>query len=94
MNYNPTTWRVPYDQLVFKDPKQALVSYSLQVLLTLLLYPIPEHGTGTPPKNYFRVFLSRIHRPQDFEFFVEGLLKYLNQPVSMLYIYPRQSSNM
>ena len=83
MNYNPTTWRVPYDQLVFKDPKQALVSYSLQLLLLLLLYPVPEDASGAAPKNFFRVFLGRLHRPQDFEFLVEGLIKFLNQPVCM-----------
>ena len=83
MNYNPTTWRVPYDQLVFKDPKQTLVSYSLQFLLLLLLYPIPEDSSGSAPKNFFRVFLGRLHRPQDFEFLIEGLIKFLNQPVYM-----------
>ena len=84
MNYNSSIWRVPYDQLLIKDPKQALVSYSLELLLFLLLYPVPELGTSTPPKNYFRVFLGRLHRPQDFEFLVDGLLKFLNQPVSIL----------
>ena len=83
MNYNPTSWRVPYDQLILKDPKQVLVSSSLQVLLLLLTYPIPEDGTGGTPKDLFRVFLGRLHRPQDFEFLVGGLIRFLSQPVSI-----------
>ncbi|KAL9598618.1 MAG: hypothetical protein Q9219_004363 [cf. Caloplaca sp. 3 TL-2023] len=32
-------------------------------------------------KNFFRHFLGRLHRPQDFEFLVEGMLRTLNQPL-------------
>ena len=66
--------------MVYKDPKQVLVSYCLQFLLILLLYPIPEGG-GPPPKNFFRHFLGRLHRPQDFQFIVDGMMRTLNQPV-------------
>jgi High-temperature-induced dauer-formation protein len=73
---------VPYDHVVFKDPKQVLVSYSLQLLLVLLLYPVPEAAAGqTPPKNFYRHFLGRLHRPQDFQFLVDGMTRILNQPV-------------
>lgn len=81
LKYNPTPWRVPYDHVVWKDPKQTLVVYSLQFLLTLLLYPIPEDGTGTPPKNYYRHFFGRLHQPQDFQFLVDGMTRILNQPM-------------
>ncbi|KAI4169176.1 MAG: hypothetical protein LQ343_005884 [Gyalolechia ehrenbergii] len=81
LQYNPSTWRVPYDHVVYKDPKQVHVSYCLQFLLVLLLYPIPEDGGESISKNFFRHFLGRLHRPQDFDFLTEGMLKTLNQPL-------------
>ena len=81
LKYNPASWRVPYDHVVFKDQKQILVTYCLQLLLVLILYPIPEPGTGAPPRNSFRYFLGRLHRPQDFQFLVDGMTRILNQPV-------------
>lgn len=58
-----------------------LVIYCLQFLLVLLMYPIPEDGRGTPPKNYYRHYFGRLHRPQDFQFLVDGMTRILNQPV-------------
>ncbi|KAF2703389.1 hypothetical protein K504DRAFT_392283 [Pleomassaria siparia CBS 279.74] len=81
LKYNPASWRVPYDHVVFKDSKQVLVTYCLQLLLVLILYPIPEPGNGPPPKNFFRHFLGRLHRPQDFQFLVDGMTRILNQPL-------------
>lgn len=81
LKYNPASWRVPYDHVVFKDHKQILVTYCLQLLLVLVLYPIPESGNGPPPKNFYRHFLGRLHRPQDFQFLVDGMTRILNQPV-------------
>lgn len=71
---------------MFKDPRQVLVTYALQLLLAMLLYPIPESRavqspTGSPPKNYYRHFLGRLHRPQDFQFIVDGMTRILNQPL-------------
>ena len=85
LKYNPASWRVPYDHVVFKDPRQILVTYSLQFLLVMLLYPIPDTPSGKSSKNYYRHFLGRLHRPQDFQFLVEGMTRILNQPVSVLY---------
>ncbi|KAI2793577.1 hypothetical protein POX_a00158 [Penicillium oxalicum] len=81
MKYNPAAWRVPYDHVVWKDPRQILVIYCLQLLLVLLLYPIPEDGRGSPPKNYYRHYYGRLHRPQDFQFLVDGMTRILNQPM-------------
>ncbi|KAL8645699.1 MAG: hypothetical protein Q9210_006561 [Variospora velana] len=81
LRYNASAWRVPYDHVLYQDPKQVHVSYCLQFLLVLLLYPIPENGLDSPPKNFFRHFLGRLHRPQDFEFLVDGMLRTLNQPL-------------
>jgi hypothetical protein len=81
LKYNPASWRVPYNTLVFKDTKQMLVTYSSQFLLAMLLYPIPEGSSAAPQKNFFRHFLGRLHRPQDFQFLVDGMTRVLNQPL-------------
>lgn len=81
IKYNAASWRVPYDHVVWKDPKQALVIYSLQFLLVLLLYPVPEDGHGPPPKNYYRSWLGKLHRPEDFQFMAEGMQRILSQPM-------------
>jgi hypothetical protein len=77
---------VPYDHVVFKDQRQILVTYCLQLLLVLILYPIPEPGNGPAPKNFFRHFLGRLHRPQDFQFLVDGMTRILNQPVCFVFL--------
>lgn len=33
------------------------------------------------PLDYFRHFLGRLHRPQDFQFIVDGINRILNQPL-------------
>lgn len=81
LKYNPASWRVPYNSLVFKDDKLHLVTYSLQLLLVVLIYPIPEQVAGGVNKNYYRHFLGRLHRPQDFQFIVDGMTRILNQPL-------------
>ncbi|KAH8161746.1 hypothetical protein CIB48_g6511 [Xylaria polymorpha] len=75
LKYNPASWRVPINTLVFKDPKEVLVTYTLQFLLVILLYPIPETSVGSTPKNYYRHFLGRLHRPQDFQFILDDASK-------------------
>lgn len=72
---------MPYNALVFKDPKEILVTYTLQFLLVTVLYPIPEEPGAPTPKNFFRHFLGRLHRPQDFQFIVDGMTRILNQPL-------------
>ena len=54
LKYNPASWRVSYNPVVSKDPKQALVTYALQFLLVVLVYPIPEAGPTKTQKNYYR----------------------------------------
>lgn len=66
---------------MFKDPKEILITYTLQFLLIVLLYPIPEPATGSAPKNFYRHFLGRLHRPQDFQFIVDGMTRILYQPI-------------
>ncbi|RKF75558.1 Ubp5-interacting protein ftp105 [Golovinomyces cichoracearum] len=81
LKYNPVSWRVPYNVQVFKDPKLVHVTYALQLLLVILLYPIPENDPAQIKKNFFRYFVGRLHRPQDFQFIVDGMTRILNQPL-------------
>ncbi|KAK6347142.1 hypothetical protein TWF696_007221 [Orbilia brochopaga] len=82
LKYNAATWRLPYDHVVFSDSRQVLVTYSLHMLLILLLYPLPEGRAGSAqPKNNFRHYLGRLHRTQDFQFLVDGMTRVLNQPI-------------
>ncbi|RPB03533.1 hypothetical protein L873DRAFT_1826195 [Choiromyces venosus 120613-1] len=82
LKYNPASWRVPYDHVVFSDPRQVLVTYCLQLLLVLLLYPVPEGRPNEPQfKNNYRHYLGRLHRTQDFQFLVDGMTRVLNQPI-------------
>jgi len=62
---------------VTRDPKQLLVTYSLQLLLVLIIYPVPSDQP-----NAFRKSLSRLHRVEDFQFIQQGLTLVLTQPVS------------
>ena len=62
------------------DSKQPMVTYSLQFLLVLITYPVPDGGT-----NEFRKQLSRLHRAEDFQFIVEGLRQILMQPVRRIH---------
>ncbi|RFU77158.1 high-temperature-induced dauer-formation [Trichoderma arundinaceum] len=67
--------------LLNTDTKQVLVTYSIHFLLAMLIYPIPEDASSSSHKNYYRHFLGRIHRPQDFQFIVDGMTRILNQPL-------------
>ncbi|QIX01502.1 hypothetical protein AMS68_007019 [Peltaster fructicola] len=79
LKYNPASWRVPLDlTVVTKDPKQQLVTYSLQLLLILIIYPVPQDEP-----NAFRKALSRLHRAEDFQFIQQGLTVVLTQPVGI-----------
>lgn len=93
LKYIPATWRVPYNALVSKDTKQVLVTYALQTLLAMVIYPAPEQMTGLTPKNYYRHFLGRLHRPQDFQFLVDGMTRVLNQPLQSNVAYLPGSQN-
>lgn len=80
LKYNPAAWRVPYN---YKNPKEILVTYALQLLLVVLVYPIPETGPLQAQKNFYRHFIGRLHRPQDFQFILDGMTRILNQPMTV-----------
>ncbi|KAH0584230.1 hypothetical protein H2248_009784 [Termitomyces sp. 'cryptogamus'] len=87
--------KIPYNHLVFKggDPKSALVSTCFQVLCVLLDFqsgnardtttasgePVPTART-----NAFRYFLMKLHRSQDFDFIIDGIVGILDQQVATM----------
>ncbi len=93
MKFNPTTWRtLPYSSSFVSDAREILVSYSLQLLLVLLSYPLPKIGdqiiyAGSIPEgeiamvNQFRHYYKKLHRSNDFSFLVEGMSRVLQQPI-------------
>lgn len=56
------------------------MTYSLQFLLVLITYPVPDNGP-----NEFRKALGRLHRAEDFQFICEGLRQILMQPTSGMF---------
>ncbi|KAL0947175.1 hypothetical protein HGRIS_013299 [Hohenbuehelia grisea] len=81
--------KLPYNHLVFKgeDPRSALVIMCLQVLSALLDFQsgsardkssgFEENRTFSPTvrTNAFRYFLMKLHRTQDLEFILSGILR-------------------
>lgn len=83
LKYSPR-WKVPYDHMLLSDGHKVLITYSLQFLEALLIYPIPEssqYTDGTAPKNIFRHLCSKIHKAEDLQFIADSLVKMLSQPI-------------
>ncbi|KAK9458114.1 high-temperature-induced dauer-formation protein-domain-containing protein [Dipodascopsis uninucleata] len=96
LKYNPG-WRVPYNHVMFSDPRQVLVTYSLQLLTVLVTYAVPEDeridvlgidvshldadNQKAHTRNWYRFYLGRLHRMTDLQFLADGMSKILNQPM-------------
>lgn len=93
LKYSPG-WKVPYDHMLIADRNRQLVTYSLQLLQVLLVYPLPknhmdflkevngsEFEDTKNAKNWYRHYLSKIHKPQDFQFISDSLQRLLAQPI-------------
>lgn len=84
LQYSPK-WNVPYDHMLVSDNHKLLITYSIQYLETLLIYPIPESEyftDGSAPKNIFRHLCSKIHKLDDLQFISDSLAKMLSQPIN------------
>ncbi|KAI8372120.1 high-temperature-induced dauer-formation protein-domain-containing protein [Blakeslea trispora] len=102
--FNPMGWTaVPYNHIVFSDPREHLVALCLRGLLIVLDYHsnIPEQGgeEGDQAKrqesvneNAFRYYLSKLHRAQDFQFSIDGIYRILSSPMQTLNSYLPGSS--
>ncbi|KAK9474122.1 high-temperature-induced dauer-formation protein-domain-containing protein [Dipodascopsis tothii] len=92
LKYNPG-WKIPYDHVVFADPHQVLVSYSLQVLTAALVYNVPATDAaflapyGYEARNWYRFYLGRLHRVQDLLFIADGVARILNQSMQAVSAY-------
>ncbi|EIN03674.1 hypothetical protein PUNSTDRAFT_47999 [Punctularia strigosozonata HHB-11173 SS5] len=90
------TGKLPYNHLVFKgeDPRTTLVSVCFQILVVLLdfqsatardvIVGAGEQQTSAPTvqTNAFRYFLAKLHRIQDFEFILHGIVGILEEQMA------------
>ncbi|TFY71763.1 hypothetical protein EVG20_g1254 [Dentipellis fragilis] len=95
---NGVAGRLPYNHLVFKgeDPRANLVGICFQVLCVLLDFQSGgardllagaienQMYAPTPRTNAFRYFLAKLHRTQDFQFIIEGVLGILEQQMAAM----------
>lgn len=89
MKYSPG-WKVPYDHMLLSDRNRQLVTYSLQYLELLLMYPLPVNestkssdGSDSGSRNWFRYYASKIHRTQDLQFIADSVQRLLTQPIQV-----------
>lgn len=87
LKYSPG-WKVPYNHMIISDRHRQLITYALQYLLVLLIYPIPETVIASnadkeksPLKNIFRSLCGKIHKTEDLQFIGNSLAKMLSQPI-------------
>ncbi|KAJ3723483.1 high-temperature-induced dauer-formation protein-domain-containing protein [Lentinula guzmanii] len=92
---NSMAGKLPYNHLVFKgeDPRVNLVAICFEVLVVLLDFQSGsardvvvgsnEQQTSAPTTrtNAFRYFLMKLHRTQDFQFVLSGILGIMEQEV-------------
>ncbi|GAA5806668.1 hypothetical protein MFLAVUS_000016 [Mucor flavus] len=101
--YNPMGWTaVPYNHIMYTDPREQLVAVCLRVLLIVLDYRSPDiiqsdNNTeiadhAETMDNAFRYYLSKLHRAQDFQFLIDGIYRILSNPMQTLNTYLPGSS--
>ncbi|KAI8350341.1 high-temperature-induced dauer-formation protein-domain-containing protein [Choanephora cucurbitarum] len=103
--FNPMGWTaVPYNHIVFSDPREHLVTLCLRGLLIVLDYrPTIENEEHqqhedegktqeSVSENAFRYYLSKLHRAQDFQFSIDGIYRILSSPMQTLNSYLPGSS--
>lgn len=93
--YNPMGWTaVPYNHIMYTDPREQLVAVCLRILLIVLDYRSPEviqsdnNSTENTDHaetmdNAFRYYLSKLHRAQDFQFLIDGIYRILSNPMQV-----------
>ncbi|KAJ8013503.1 hypothetical protein DPEC_G00030460 [Dallia pectoralis] len=99
--YDPVGFGIPYNHLMFSDPREVLVEHAVQILIVTL-----ECGSGAVqpsldlsnsasttddhepagPENLFVNYLSRIHRDEDFSFILKGMARLLTNPLVQTYL--------
>lgn len=83
---------VPYNHIMYTDPREQLVALCLRVLLIVLDYrsgevirqQTDEESEYTETMdNAFRYYLSKLHRAQDFQFLIDGIYRILSSPMQV-----------
>uniref|UniRef100_A0A8H7Y292 RecA family profile 1 domain-containing protein n=1 Tax=Psilocybe cubensis TaxID=181762 RepID=A0A8H7Y292_PSICU len=85
--------KLPYNHLVFKgeDPRTTLITTSLQVLCVLLDFQSGpardqlldgQNSSPTAKTNTFRYFIMKLHRTQDFEYLLDGIIGIMEQQIA------------
>jgi len=73
---------IPFNYLLFQDTREELVELALQILIATLDYRSSKESSpcslGDDDKNLFIVYMSRIHRKEDFDFIIDGFSRLLN----------------
>ncbi|VDD92332.1 unnamed protein product [Enterobius vermicularis] len=81
-SYDPIGYGLPYNYLLFSDSREPLVQASLQVLIVCL----DNDCKSEYADNFFVNYLSRIHRDEDFDFMLKGLMRLLSNPLKSTYL--------
>ena len=83
---------LPFNHLLFTDPRESLVDVCIQILIVTLDYDytVNENQESmmdhTLHDNLFINYLARIHREEDFAVILRGLSKLLNNPLQQTYL--------
>ena len=83
---------LPFNHLLFTDPRESLVDVCIQILIATLDYDYTVHENQesmmnhTLHDNLFINYLARIHREEDFAVILRGLSKLLNNPLQQTYL--------
>lgn len=82
--YNPMGWTaVPYNHIMYTDPREQLVALCLRTLLIVLDYRFEMEEHEETMENAFRFYLSKLHRAQDFQFLFDGIYRILSSPMQV-----------
>uniref|UniRef100_A0A3P8Y2X1 HID1 domain containing b n=1 Tax=Esox lucius TaxID=8010 RepID=A0A3P8Y2X1_ESOLU len=99
--YDPVGYGIPYNHLMFSDPREVLVEQAVQILIVALEHgawparPSADFSSSTSgmedhepvgPDNLFVNYLSRIHRDEDFSFILKGVARLLTNPLIQTYL--------
>ncbi|CAJ0955279.1 unnamed protein product, partial [Mesorhabditis belari] len=85
--YDPVGMGLPYNYLLFNDTREPLAEIALQVLIVCLDKDSqPTNDETGYADNYFINYLSRIHREEDFDFMLKGMIRLLANPLQTGYL--------
>ncbi|KAM6898381.1 protein HID1b isoform 2-T2 [Lycodopsis pacificus] len=99
--YDPVGYGIPYNHLLFSDHREQLVEQAVQILIVALEHEggsaasaalqaldssAVDEQEPAGPNNLFVNYLSRIHREEDLNFILKGLVRLMNNPLVQTYL--------